>query len=159
MTNYDITLGLGDFNFQRAETQHQTLSRIVDFSKFTTAGAAGSAADTADVITIPANFVVEDVYVTIKTASTTTSSTFGVGDAADSVYYLPNTTDATATAGTVDHTVAGASGKFKDVTSATTLANSMEKVYTTASTLRVVLGSTAPQNGKIKIDVRGFYLV
>ncbi len=155
MTNYDITLGLLDKNFQRERKEAPTLSRIVDFSMFTTTGVAGAAADTADVITIPVGFTVEDVITTIVIPSTTASSVFGVGDNADSAWYIPNTTSATAAAGTVAKTV-GVSGKFKDPTSATTLAGSMSKTYTTAGTIRVLLGATAPLNGKIKIDVRGY---
>ncbi len=158
MTNYDITAGLADSNFQREIKRSQSLSRVVDFAKFTTGGVTGSAADTADVLTIPAGFTLLDVYATIITPSTTASSVFGVGDNADSAYYIPNTTSATAVAGTVAKTV-GVLGKFKDVTTATTLAASMTKTYTTAGTLRVLLGSTAPLNGKVRIDVNGFQMI
>ena len=158
MTNYDITLGLADQNFQKEIKFPQTLSRVVDFAKFTTTGVTGTAADTADVITLPAGFTVYDVFTTIVTPSTTTSSVFGVGDNSDSAYYIPNTTSATAAAGTVVKSV-GVAGKFKDVTSATTLAGSMSKTYTTAGTLRVLLGATAPLNGKVRIDVEGFQMI
>ena len=158
MTNYDISLGLADQNFQREIKVAQTLSRVVDFSKFTTTGVAGAAADTADILTLPVGFTVEDVFATVLVASTTSSSVFGVGDSSDSAYYIPNTTSATAAAGTVAKS-AGVSGKFKDTTSVTTLAGSMSKTYTTAGTLRVLLGSTAPLNGKVRIDVRGFQLI
>jgi hypothetical protein len=158
MTNYDMTLGLVDKNFQREIKVPQTLSRIVDFSQFTTAGVAGVAADTADVLTIPLGFTVEDVFVTVVLASTTSSSVFGIGDNSDSGYYLPNTTSATAAAGTLAKSV-GVASKFKDPTSATTLAGSMSKTYTTAGTLRVLLGATAPLNGKIRVDVRGFQFI
>ena len=158
MTNYDITTGLADQNFQREIKRPQVLSRVVDFAKFTTTGVTGTAADTADVITLPAGFTVIDVFTTIVTPSTTSSSVFGVGDSADSAYYIPNTTSATAAAGTVVKTV-GVLGKFKDVTTATTLAASMTKTYTTAGTLRVLLGSTAPLNGKVRIDVNGFQMI
>jgi hypothetical protein len=158
MTNYDMTLGLADQNFQREIKVPPTLSRVVDFSKFTTTGVAGAAADTNDVLTIPAGFTVEDVFVTVLVPSTTSSSVFGVGDNSDSGFYIPNTTSATAAAGTVVKS-SGVAGKFKDTTSAATLAASMSKTYTPAGTIRVLLGSTAPLNGKVRIDVRGFQLI
>jgi hypothetical protein len=158
MANYDMTLGLVDQNFQKEMKVPQTLSRVVDFSKFTTTGVAGAAADTADVLTLPSGFTVEDVFVTILVPSSTSSSVFGIGDNSDSGFYLPNTTSATAAAGTVAKS-AGIAGKFKDPTSTATLAAAMSKTYIPAGTLRVLLGSTAPLNGKVRIDVRGFQLI
>ena len=155
MSNYDLTAGTSTKLYQSHDLQRGQLVNKVDFSLFT-GSAAGAATDTADVITIPAGFVVEDVFTVIDTASTTSSSVFGVGDAADSAYYLPNTTAATAAAGTVVKTGTGASGKFKDGTSIASYSAATTKWYTTASTLRVLLGATAPLNGKVKFIVRGF---
>lgn len=158
MSNYDLTAGTVTKLYQAHDQGWGTLTNQVDFSKFT-GTAAGVAADTADVITIPAGFVVEDVYAIIVTASSTGSSVFGAGDQASSTFYLPNTTSATATAGTVVKTGAGAASAFKDITSVTTLANSMVKFYSAANTLRVVLGATAPLNGVVKFIVRGFQTI
>jgi hypothetical protein len=156
MSNYDLTTGTSDKLYQKHDQSHAQLVKTLDFSLFT-GSAAGAAADTADIITIPAGFVVEDVFTVSDTASTTSSSVFGVGDDADSAYYLPNTTSATATAGTVVKTGTGASGKFKDGTSVASYSAATCKYYTTASTLRVLLGATAPLNGKVKFIVRGFW--
>lgn len=155
MANYDLTSGTATKNYQTHDLGRGQLSNTVDFALFT-GTAAGSAADTADIITIPAKFVVEDVFTIVGTASGTASSVFGVGDAADSVYFLPNTVAATAAAGTVVKTGTGAGSKFKDGTSVATYSANTVKYYTTASTLRVVLGATAPLNGKVKVIVRGF---
>lgn len=157
MSNYDITAGTSDLNFQKHDLGFTVLSRMVDFSKFT-GSAAGSATDTADIINLPAGFVVEAVGYKIITASGTASSVFGVGLSGDSVYFLPNTTSATATAGTIGITGAGAASKFNDITSVTTYANSSYKVISTADTLRVVLGATAPATGKVQFFVKGWNL-
>lgn len=154
MTNYVITSGTADKLYQTHDTGWKILEKVVDFSKFT-GTAAGVAADTADVITIPASFMVENVLAVILTPSTTSSSTFGVGDSSSSTGYLPNTTSATAAAGTA----ASASGSYLFTTFATTPAvtalTSAGKYYGTADTLRVVLGTTAPLNGIVKFIVRG----
>lgn len=157
MANYDTKSGASDLNFQKHTPGGHTISRLVDFAKFT-GTAAGAAGDTADVITLPAGFVVEDVYYKVIAASTTASSTFGAGTAADNVYFFASTQDATATAGTIVKTGAGASGDFHDIATVTTLANSLTSVVSTATTLRVLLGSTAPLNGKVQFVVRGFFI-
>lgn len=157
MTNYDITAGTSDLNFQKRSFENQTLSRVLDFSKFT-GTAAGTAADTADVVTIPAGFVVESLFVKVVTASGTASSTFGVGDSASSVGFLANTTDATQAAGTVIPSTGTYLLASFATTPAVTGVLSQGKVYTTANKVRVVLGSTAPLTGKIQVVVRGFFL-
>ena len=158
MANFVTTDGLNDLNFQISRPVAQTRSRIVDFAKFTLTGVAGAAADTADVITLPANFVVMDVKTIIVTASTTASSVFGVGDSASSVGFMPNTTAATSAVGTV----VDASGANLFTTFATTPAVtaviSNGKTYATANAIRVVLGATAPLNGKVKVIVYGFQI-
>ena len=158
MTNYLLTSGTSDKLYQTHNNNWAILEKQVDFSKFT-GTAAGVAADTADVITIPAGFIVENVIAVIVTASTTSSSTFGVGDSSSSVGYLPNTTSATATAGTA----ASASGPYFYTTFATTPAvtalTAAGKYYGTADTLRVVLGTTAPANGIVKFIVRGAWVL
>lgn len=152
-STYDLSAG-SDGLFQKQSPDGCLLSKVVDFAKFT-GSAAGSATNTADVITIPAGFIVEDVYYKILTASSTASSVFGVGDSGDSVYYMANTMDATATAGTIVKTGAGAASDFHDIATVTALANSLTKDYETASKLVVVLGATAPLNGKVLFIVRG----
>lgn len=158
MTNYVVTNGLNDGNFISEERDKTCLARTLNFAKFKDTSVAGASADTADVIVIPAGFVVEDVYYKIITASTTAASTFGLGDSSDSVLFLPNTTSATATAGTIGKTTAY-SGKFHDLTSVTTALQTLTKVYSTADALRVVLGNTAPLDGSVRFYIRGFYLV
>lgn len=157
-TNYDLTAGTVTKLYQSHDPAWVTLYNKVDFSKFT-GTAAGAAADTADVLTLPAGFVVENVLAIIDTPSTTSSGTFGVGDSASSVGYLANTTDATAAAGTV----AQAAGAYLYTTFATTPAvtalTAAGKSYATANKLRVVLGSTAPLNGIVKFVVRGFQIL
>ncbi len=154
MTNYVITSGTADKLYQTHDPAWVVLEKLVDFSKFT-GTAAGAAADTADVITLPAGFIVENVLAIVVTPSTTSSSTFGVGDSSSSTGYLPNTTSATATAGTA----ASASGSYLYTTFATTPAvtalTAAGKYYGTADTLRVVLGTTAPLDGVVKFVVRG----
>ena len=158
MANYVTTTGLNDSNFQSERLFPQSLSRTIDFAKFTTTSVAGAAADTADVITIPAGFVVEGVFVQIVTASTTGSSVFGVGDSTSSVGFLPNTTAATAAVGTISPST-GALLFAPFATTPAVTALTQGKAYAAADAVRVVLGATAPVNGKIKIFVRGFQLV
>lgn len=155
MANYDITAGTSDLNFQKHSVDFQVLSRLVDFSKFT-GTAAGAAADTADVLNLPNGFVVTDIGYQIVTASSTATSTFGVGLTADSQFFFANTAAATAAAGTMVLAGAGAAGKFNDIFSVTTLANSKTKLISPADKIRVVLGTTAPLNGKVQIVVHGF---
>lgn len=156
MTAYDGTLALEDGNFQQYCLDNSVFSRIVDFAKFTTAGAPGSATDVKDIINIPAGFILDDVMVIVKTASTTASGAFGIGDSDDAVYYLPVTTSlGTSAAGTVFQANGGASGKFKDLTSVTTAMARINKYYATASKLKITLGATAPQNGKVQVIIRG----
>ena len=156
MTAYDGRLGLEDFNFQQTTLDQCVLSRVVDFAKFTTASAAGSASDSKDIIDIPAGFIVDDVMAVVKTASTTANGAFGLGDGDDAIYYLPTSTALTTSpALTVFQANAGASGKFKDTTSATSAMLRSTKVYTAAGKLKITLGTTAPQNGKIQVIVRG----
>ena len=156
MTAYDGTLGLEDGNFQQVNFEGQVLSRVVDFAKFTTAGAAGVAADVKSIINIPAGIIVDDVFAIVKTASTTANCAFGVGDGDDAVYYLPTSTALTTSpAGTVFQANAGASGKFKDTTSATSAMLRCTKYYSAAGVLKVTLGTTAPANGKVQFIVRG----
>lgn len=155
MANYDITAGTSDLNYQKHSIDYQILSRTVDFAKFT-GTAAGAAADTADVLNLPVGFVITDVGYQIVTASSTASSVFGFGLTGDSQFFYPNTTSATASAGTLAIQGAGAASKFNDITSVTTLANSKFKLISTADKVRVVLGATAPLNGKVQILIRGF---
>lgn len=155
MTAYDCTNGLNDGNFQAHDLGQAVLTRVLDFAKATTTGVAATAADTVDVITIPAGFMVEAVATKVITASTTTASVFGVGDTSDSVFYIAASTSATSVAGTIVATGAGASGKFNDITSTTTLANSFLKFYSAADKLRVLMGTTAPLNGKVQFTVIG----
>ena len=156
MANYDLTKGV-DGLYQNHELAQQVFSKTVDFSKFANGVSYGAQTEYADVITIPAGFVVEDVYYKVITASTTSSSTFSVGDSADPVYYFAATTPATDVAGTIGKTTAY-SGKFHDLTSVTTLGQTLTKVYSSADALRVKLGTTAPVNGVVKFYVRGFML-
>jgi len=167
MSTSDLSTGIYDGGFQKHSLEYQVLSKVVDFAKFvgttdsngTNTAAAGVAGNTADVITIPAGFVVEDVLTKVVTAGTA-ASTVAVGDTADAVYYLASVNSA-ATAATIVKTgdTAGAGGKFKDVTSVTTFGQNMSKVYSTASKLVVTLGSTAPTTGKMQFTVRGYSLV
>ena len=159
MTAYDIRTGVTDLNFQAKSFEMQILSRTIDFAKFT-GSAAGAAADTADVIDIPAGFVVESVFVQNVTPSTTTSSVFGVGDTSSSVGYFPNTTSATAAATTiVSGTGAYLLTSFATTPAVNNVVTNIGKAYATADRIRVVLGATAPLNGKVKIWVRGWVLV
>ena len=159
-STYDISAGTSDLLYQNHSPEYQVLSKVVDWSKFSGTG-TGATSATADIITIPANFVVEDVLCKVLVAGTA-SSTCGVGDSADSVYYLANAVACDAAANVIVNTgqTAGASGKFKDATSATTLGQKMVKSYTAASKLVVVLGaSTAPATGKMQFYVRGYSLI
>src|ERR1035437_5387307 len=156
--------GLTDLNFQSEHLDTATITRTVDFSKIATGGVPllAASSDTYNVLTIPANFVVEDVYLTTVLQGTA-SSVLSVGDTADAAYYFAAGTTAPASdTGTIVNTgtVAGASGKFGDVTSVTTYALRMKKAYATASLLTFTLGgANAPVSGKLKFSVRGFYLV
>ena len=158
MAAYDLTTGTVDKNYQVHNNNWSVLEKTLDFSKFT-GSAAGAATDTAKIITLPVGFIVEDVFTVVLTPSTTSSSTFGVGDSGSSVYYLPNTTSATAAAGTVVKTGTGAASAFKDGTSVTTYSASTCKYYTAADALVVVLGTTAPANGLVKFIVRGTWAI
>lgn len=157
MSNYVLTAGTSDLNYQKHTYGGETISRLVDFSKFT-GTAAGAASDTADIITLPAGFIVESVWAKVITASSTASSTFGLGDSSNSVGYLANTTDATQAAGTIIPSTGAYLLASFATTPAVTGVLSQGKVYSTAGTLRVVLGTTAPLNGKVQFVVRGFFL-
>lgn len=156
--------GLTDLNFQVERHYPVQIARTVDFSKLATGGVAvaASSSDTYNVLTIPANFVVEDVYIQ-SILQGTASSTLSCGDTADAAYYFAaGTTIPAAATGTVikTGTVAGAAGKFKDITSVTTLSLRMTQVYTAASFLTITFaGANAPTSGKLRFYVRGFYLV
>lgn len=157
MTAYDTKSGASDLNFQKHTPGGHTISRLLDFAKFT-GTAAGAAGDTADIITLPAGYIVESVWAKIITASSTASSTFGLGDSSNSVGYLANTTDATQTAGTIIPSTGAYLLTSFATTPAVTGVLSQGKVYSTAGTLRVVLGTTAPLDGKVQFVVRGFFI-
>lgn len=160
--NYDLTAGTSDLLFQAHDQSSQVLTKVIDWAKFT-GTAAGTTGQSAAIITIPAGFVVEDVYYKTVVAATT-ASTMHIGDSSDAVYYfaadqgLP-----AAAAGTVvfaGQVAGGASGKFKDIATVTTLCQKMLKPYTAASQLVVTLGTTtAPIAGKTQFYVRGFQLL
>lgn len=162
MTNYDTTAGLPNGYFPQHNFEGQVLSRKIDFSKSKDGLTAWVAADTLDIIKIPAGFVVEDVYCVINTACTA-SSTLGCGLSGDSVYFWA------AAVGTMDSAAntifrtgkaATAASKFKDIASVTALAGAMVKeIGASNDTLRILAGSTAPVTGVATFYVRGFQLV
>jgi len=161
MATYDVTSLNGDGSFQFEKHVPVQLSRTVDWSKLNNGSPVGaSSSDTYDIITIPAGFVVEDVYITGITTPTA-SSALAVADATTAAFYFAAGTVIPAAGTTIKTgTVAGAAGKFKDITSVTTFSASMTKVYDAATTLRVVFaGSLGPLVGKTRFCVRGFYLV
>ena len=161
MTNYDTSAGLaGDNSYPQHNFEGQVLSRTIDWSKAKDGVTYLTAADTLDVLKIPAGFVVEDVYCKIVTAGTA-SSTVGCGLSGDNVYFWAaavGTMDSVA--GTIFRTgkAATAAGKFKDIASVTALAGAMVKEVPTADTLRLLIGGTAPIAGKVTFYVRGFML-
>lgn len=161
MSTYDLTVGSADGNFQAHLPNYMLLSRVVDFSKVKNGVTNAAAGETADIMDIPAGFVVEEVLYKIVTPSTTGSSVFGLGDTADSSYFFPNTTSATAAAGTTNKVASTATAsKFKGSNAtAATLMDLSTKLYSTASKVVLLIGATAPLNGTIKVFVRGYFLV
>ena len=161
MTNYVTTAGLPDGSFQKHNFEGQLLSRTIDWSKCKDGLAAWATGDTLDIITLPAGFVIEDVYCVINVAGTA-SSTVSCGLSGDNVYFWA------AAVGTMDSAAntifrtgkaATAAGKFKDIASVTALAGAMVKeVGATADTIRILAGATAPIAGKATFYVRGFML-
>lgn len=156
----DMKSGVLDLNFSNLDIRYSTMTRTVDFATLKSGTTFLAAGESADVLTIPAGFVVEEVLYKIVTASTTASSVFGLGTAADQSYFMANTMDATATAGTTVKTVAVATAsKFKGSSATpTTLMALSTLVVTSADSLSVLAGATAPTNGKVKLFVRGFFL-
>ena len=156
----DMKSGVLDQSFSNQDVRYSTLTRTVDFATLKSGTTNLAAGESADVLIIPAGFVVEEVLYKILTASTTSSSAFGLGTAADQSYFMADTMAATATAGTTVKTVAvTTASKFKG-SSATiiTLVDLSTLVVTSADALSVLAGSTAPLNGKVKLFVRGFFL-
>lgn len=164
MATFATETGLTDLNFQFERHVPVQITRTVDFSHIATGGAAlaAASADTYNVLTIPAGFVVEDVYLTTVLQGTALS-VCSVGDTADAAYYFAAGTTAPASAAGIivkTGTVAGAAGKFKDIATVTSLSLTMTKAYAAASFLTVTFaGANAPIVGKLKFSVRGFYLV
>lgn len=161
MTNYVTTAGLPNGYFPQHNFEGQVLSRKIDWSKCKDGLSTWVAGDTLDIITIPAGFVVEDVYCVINTAGTA-SSTASCGLSGDNVYFWA------AAVGTMDSAAntifrtgkaATAAGKFKDIATVTALAGAMVKeIGATADTLRILAGATAPVTGVVTYYVRGFQL-
>lgn len=149
--DYSLVAG-ADGLFQSHSLEYQLLSKTVDFSKFT-GSAAGVAGKTADVISIPAGFVVENVFVKVLTAGTA-SSTVNVGDSSAASFITGVATDGTA------GTTTAASGSYLFGSFATTPAVSGVynggKLYSAADALRLTLGSTAPVTGSVKVVVKGY---
>jgi len=161
LTTYDLQTGTSDKLYQSHTLDYQVLSRLVDFSLFT-GTTYGTAADLAKVITIPTGFLVEEViYKLIATSSTPTASLFSIGDSSAPQYYFASTQTCTGTAGllnTIYTMTGGAAGKFKDTTSTATLGASFQKIYTAADYISITQTTTAAQNGKILVIVRGCQL-
>ena len=156
----DMKSGVLDLSFSNQDIRYSTLTRTVDFATLKSGTTNLAAGESADVMILPAGYVVEEVLYRILTASTTASSVFGLGTAADQSYFMANTMDATAAVGTTVKTVSVATAsKFKG-SSATpiTLVALSTLVVTTADALSVLAGATAPLNGKVKLFVRGFFL-
>ena len=155
MTTYDLQTGTADKNYQAHTLDYQVISRLVDFSLFTgtTYGAAG---DLAKIITIPTAFLVEEVFYKLVTASTTpTASLFSLGDSSSPAYYFPSTSTSTGTTGTLFVKTAGAAGTFKDTASTVAFAGSFQKFYSSTDYISITQTTTAAQNGKILVVVRG----
>lgn len=150
--DYNLTGG-PDGLFQSHDLSAQILSKTVDFSKYT-GTAAGVATKTADVITIPAGFVVENVFVKVLVAGTA-SSTITVGDSSDADNYVASVA-CDGTAGTVT----AAAGSYLYGSFATTPAVSgvynAGKLYSTADAIRLTLGATPPTTGKVQVVVKGY---
>ncbi len=116
-----------------------------DISKLAT----HAASDIVKVIAINAGEFVSNVLVRVITPSTTSSSTITVGDTASGTSWVPSLS-ATSTAGTV----VGATGSnvfTQSGTSPFAVTWVGGKQYTTADTIQVVLGSTAPADGVIEV--------
>ena len=161
MANYDTTAGLPNGFFPQHDFNSQVLSRKIDWAKAKDGLTTWAAADTLDIIKLPAGFVVEDVYCVVNTAATA-GSTVSCGLSGDNVYFWA------AAVGTMDSAAntifrtgkaATAAGKFKDIATVTSLAGAMVKeVGATADTIRILAGATAPVTGVATFYVRGFQL-
>lgn len=137
--------------------QSVMFARVVDFSLFT-GTAAGVANDVAQIIDIPANFVVESVCSKVITAGTA-SSTYSVGDSGTANGFITVTTGkADDTAGTL-HKPDGSFivSSFATTPAVNSVVTSLFKHYSTADHIDVKLGATPPTTGKILVMVKGFF--
>lgn len=148
--DYDLTSG-ADGKFQSHDLGFLILSKTLDFAKFTgTAASAGS--KTADIITLPAGFVVENVFAKQITAGT--AQAFTVGDADSATGFI---TTLNASSGTG---ITAADGAYILTDYATTPAVnnvwSGGKLYSTANAVRITLGATPVTTGVYQFVVKGY---
>lgn len=165
MANVDSTAGLSEGLFTRHYVD-QLLVRDVDMTKIN-AGSTLAVGDTADIITIPKGFVVEDVYVQVLTSGTTTSK-FGLGNSSVADCYIAQVL-ADVTAGKIYKSGGSTAGGLHDVATVTTLglqtsttapgfALAATAITPAASTIRLTQSVTANLIGKLRVIVRGYQL-
>lgn len=133
------------------------LARVVDFSLFT-GTAAGAATDVAQIIDIPANFIITGVCSKVVTAGTA-SSTYSVGDSSSANGFITVTTGkGDDTAGTL-HKPDGSYvvSSFATTPAVNSVVTSLFKHYSAADHIDVKLGATPPTTGKILVMVQGFF--
>lgn len=148
--DYDLTGG-ADGKFQSHDLGFQILKKTLDFSLFTGTGASAGS-KTADIITIPAGFVVEEVWAKQVTAGT--NQAFTVGDSGSATGFI---TSLNASSGTG---ITGADGAYLNAAFATTPAvtgvYNGGKAYATANALRITLGATPVTTGVYQFVVKGY---
>lgn len=135
MANYDLTPGGANYKVARSNERKydtRTEQKVIDFAADFN-GTTNAAADYAKIMSVAIGDMPLWVTVQVITASTTTGSTFTIGD------------NTTATA-------------YKTATSATATGYSSAifttgTIYSAADNIRLVLGTTAPKDGKICVSM------
>ena len=148
--DYNLTGG-ADGKFQSHDLGYQILSKTLDFSLFT-GTAAGAGSKTADIITLPAGFVVENVFVSQVTAGT--AQIFKVGDSSSATGYIASVNASTGT-GITQAAGANLFGSFATTPAVSGVYNG-GKVYSAADAIRVTLDTTPVTTGVYKFVVKGY---
>lgn len=170
-TNAVSTLGLGAPVCERL-IPAKIRSKVIDFAygkgDATAAQKYASAGDIIQAVPVYAGEIVEEVYYRIVTASTTSSSVFGLGDGSATEGYHSKDQAATAAAGTIvasnGGTAAAGQGYLAHrYTTAPTVTPTMAatgnirtgfgKIYSADDSVDIIIGTTAPQNGVVEVIV------
>ena len=148
MANIDLTQTYKDRTYRQPKFRPVALAeniRVIDFAEAARKkGSALAQNDTIDILPIPINTYVYDVFAIIKTASTA-AGTVQIGDSSSATGFITSiSTNSTALTSVPE------SGSYIYSTSAAT----SPKVYSAANAVRVTIsGATAPADGIIELHI------